>query len=48
MQVEYATDVVFRSAATLRPLYEQLTREAVLRVKAEQIATFLGGTCQRL
>ena len=42
MQVEYATDVVFRSAATLRPLYEQLTREAVLRVKAEQIATFLG------
>ncbi len=42
MQVEYATDVVFRSAATLRPLYEQLTREAVLSVKAEQIATFLG------
>jgi len=42
MQVEYATDVVFRSAATLGSLYEQLTREAVLRVKAEQIATFLG------
>ena len=42
MQVEYATDVVFRSAATLGPLYEQLTREAVLSVKAEQIATFLG------
>jgi DNA-binding MarR family transcriptional regulator len=42
MQVEYATDIVFRSAATLKPLYEQLTRESVLSVKAEQIATFLG------
>lgn len=42
MQVEYATDVVFRSAATLGPLYEQLTREAVLSVKADQIATFFG------
>jgi hypothetical protein len=42
MQVEYATDLVFRSTATLAPLYEQLTREAVLSVKAEQIASFLG------
>ena len=42
MQVEYATDLVFRSAATLEPLYEQLTRQSVLSVKAEQIATFLG------
>ena len=42
MQVEYATDLVFRSAATLKPLYEQLTRESVLSVKAEQIASFLG------
>jgi hypothetical protein len=42
MQLEYATDLVFRSAATLGPLYEQLTRESVLSVKAEQIATFLG------
>jgi hypothetical protein len=42
MQVEYATDLVFRSAATLGPLYQQLTRESVLSVKAEQIATFLG------
>jgi hypothetical protein len=42
MQVEYATDIVFRSAATLAPLYEQLIRESVLSVKAEQIATFLG------
>ena len=42
MQVEYATDLVFRSATTLEPLYEQLTRQSVLSVKAEQIATFLG------
>jgi hypothetical protein len=42
MQLEYATDIVFRSAATLTPLYEQLSRESVLSVKAEQIATFLG------
>jgi hypothetical protein len=42
MQVEYATDLVFRSAATLKPLYDQLARESVLSVRAEQIATFLG------
>jgi hypothetical protein len=42
MQVEYATDLVFRSATTLKPLYEQLARESILSVKAEQIATFLG------
>jgi hypothetical protein len=42
MQVEYATDLVFRSTATLRPLYEQLVRQSVLNVKAEQVATFLG------
>jgi len=42
MQVEYATDLAFRSTSTLGPLYEQLTRETVLSVKAEQIATFLG------
>ena len=42
MQVEYATDLVFRSTSTLQPLYEQLVRQSVLNVKAEQIATFLG------
>jgi hypothetical protein len=42
MQLEYATDLVFRSATTLAPLYEQLARESVLSVKAQQIATFLG------
>ena len=42
MQVEYSMDLVFRSEATLKPLYEQLSREAVLSVKAEQVASFLG------
>ncbi len=42
MQVEYSTDLVFRSKAMLAPLYEQLARHSVLTVKAETIATFLG------
>ena len=42
MQVEYATDLVFRSPAVLKPLYEQLSRQAILTVKAEHVATFLG------
>jgi len=42
MQVEYATDLAFRSTSTLGPLYEQLIRPSVLSVKAEQVATFLG------
>jgi hypothetical protein len=42
MQVEYATDLTFRSRATLGPLYDQLIRETVLSVKAEQVAHFLG------
>ena len=42
MQLEYSTDLVFRSQARLAPLYEQLARQAVLNVKAEHVATFLG------
>jgi len=42
MQVEYATDLVFRSTTTLGPLYEQLVRHSVLNVKAEQVANCLG------
>jgi hypothetical protein len=41
-QVEYSTDLVFRSPKILQPLYQQLCRQAVLSVKAEHIATFLG------
>ena len=42
MQVEYATDLAFRSTATLGSLYDQLIRQTVLSVKAEQVANFLG------
>jgi hypothetical protein len=42
MQVEYATDLLFRSQAVLKPLCEQLSRQAILCVKAEHGATFLG------
>jgi hypothetical protein len=42
MQVEYATDIVFRSAAELKPLYEVLVRTAIHTIKPEHVATFLG------
>lgn len=42
MQVEYATDIVFRDPGDLAPLYETLVRTAVHAVKADQVATFLG------
>jgi hypothetical protein len=42
MQVEYATDIVFKRAEDLRDLYETLTRTAIHAVKADDVATFLG------
>lgn len=42
MQVEYATDLVFRNQTDLAPIYETLVRTAVLAVKPEHVATFLG------
>ena len=42
MQVEYATDIIFRRPDDLAPLYETLTRRAIQEVKADDIATFLG------
>ena len=42
MQVEYATDVVFREPAAFQPLYAALTRTAIHAIKADQVATFLG------
>lgn len=42
MQTEYSTDLVFRSEAALKPLYEQLSRQAVIAVKAETVSSFLG------
>ena len=42
MQVEYATDLVFKRQADLRLLYDQIVRTAIHSVKSENIATFLG------
>jgi hypothetical protein len=42
MQLEYATDIVFRSPEDLKPLYEVMVRTAIHAVKPEHVATFLG------
>jgi len=42
MQIEYATDIVFKSRESLAPLYDHLVRSAVHVVRAEHVATFLG------
>ncbi len=42
MQTEYSTDLVFTSEAALKPIYEQLSRQAVIAVKAENVSSFLG------
>jgi hypothetical protein len=41
-QAEYATDIVFRAAEDLAPLYDHLLRTAIHAIKADDIATFLG------
>ncbi|MCF2941934.1 hypothetical protein L1N85_26815 [Paenibacillus alkaliterrae] len=42
MQVEYATDVVFRNPDDLGHLYDAVVHTAIHSVKPENIATFLG------
>jgi hypothetical protein len=42
MQVECATDIVFKRQTDLQPIYEHIVRTAVHAVKANDIATFLG------
>jgi hypothetical protein len=42
MQVEYATDIVFRRQCDLAPLYQAIIRTAIHTVKADNVATFLG------
>jgi len=42
MQIEYATDVVFRRQAEFQPLYEAIVRTAVHVIRAEHVARFLG------
>lgn len=42
MQVEYAWDLVFRDREALAPVYEEISRQAILTVRAAQVAQFLG------
>ena len=42
MQVEYATDIVWKSQETLAPVYAEISRQAILTVKAPDVAKFLG------
>ena len=42
MQVEYALDVVFKSAVVLRPVHEEISRQAIFTVRAPDVARFLG------
>ena len=41
-QVEYAQDLVFQDPACLDGLFEELARQALLAIKAEDVARFLG------
>ncbi|MEQ6340843.1 MAG: hypothetical protein M3A44_04110 [Gammaproteobacteria bacterium] len=42
MQTEHSTDLVFRFDAILSTLYENISRQAVIAVKAEHVSSFLG------
>ena len=42
MQVEYATDIVFKRQGDLADLYQELIRTAIHAVKPENVASFLG------
>lgn len=42
MQIEYATDIVFKRKEDLQAIYGTLTRTAILAVKPDHVATFLG------
>jgi hypothetical protein len=41
-QVEYALDLVFKDQGSVDRLFEELARQAVLAIKAEDVARFLG------
>ena len=42
MQVEYATDIIFKRQQDLQDIYENLVRSAIHTVKPENVVTFLG------
>jgi len=41
-QIEYSTDLMFKSAEILSPLYDTLSRQAILGADAPRVASFLG------
>jgi hypothetical protein len=41
-QVEYAQDLVFKDPAQMDQLFEELARQALLTIKAQDVARFLG------
>ena len=41
-QIEYSTDLMFKSAEILTPLYDCLSRQSVLAADAPKVASFLG------
>jgi len=41
-QAEFATDILFKDRASLKPLYEKLLRHATVCFSAEDVMTFLG------
>ena len=41
-KIEYSTDLMFKSAEILTPLYDSLSRQAVLGADAPRVASFLG------
>jgi hypothetical protein len=41
-QIEYSTDLMFKSAEVLVPLYDCLSRQSVLAADARKVASFLG------
>jgi hypothetical protein len=42
MQIEYSTDIVFKSVFDLQPIYDSIIRSAIHTVKPDNVASFLG------
>lgn len=42
MQIELSHDIIFKDAASLAPVYDEISRQAMLAVKAPEVARFLG------
>lgn len=42
MQVEYATDIIFKQQKDLQPIYKNLVTKSIHTVQPEQVAMFLG------